>query len=314
MRKAYDCIVACILALEIDAGVNLSDGDIYWSFGIREIGIRKDHNLVSNSHSKIEEKLIEELGVPVLYRSDIASNFSVKEYLISKIRDEKMILMLDSKYLKYRNLFLNNPGVYHYIWPKEYSVHDGKVYIVDLYIPNDDSNTVECWVEIDELIRAWDEVHNRHFIWEKSYYRYDLLTKNNAEVVKDTIRYYLNSRNSLGICTDSKREGLSGIEAVYFWVNGLTGKEDLDSLLAQIKTGGFLTIKFYLLQHFIEKSISNEFVSSYKKIIDDWDNLCRMLYIMRLRRKADFFEGFKKEAIKLLDKEQKLLKCISEVI
>lgn len=304
MRKAYDCLVSCLIAAEDRFGNNVSESEVFWFFGDRKVYLN-DEEFASDSHLKMEH--IMEQGLMKLYnRNDLPTDCTLEEYIMSKTENGVVLLEMDSTLLKYRSIYSHNMGVLHYVCLTGYNSETNKAYIKDWFVPNDDNEPFEGWVDFSELKEAWNATGNLHFLMNEALFVGDRITNDIRQVVLVTIENYLNPEKAGESCW--------GIEAADNWIKRLSPEEDWDRALTDLRVKGFLTLKIYMWKFFTDNLKDCVAVDNYRRIIEEWDKLCMMIVYMKMRRKASALDEFKKVALELLDREKEILtEIINEI-
>lgn len=305
MIRGYDCLSVCITYAEHLMKNEIEEYQVYFAFGTRQVEFDSEE-LYSDSHSLMENNL-DMFDIKRLLKRDIETENSAEEYIEKHCNQQNVLIMcLDSCLLKYRNIFLNNARTPHYVCVSKYSKEDKKVYIHDGYIPNDENDPFEGWVDLEELLPAWREANYIHYIWDKSHIKLENVELAIHDTVKETIsRYIFPLKDS---------ELFYGEEAVYEWLNKVSPEDDMDHLLHQLKVRGILTMKYFFLFYLEKNEKTKQLGEQYQRIIEAWEKLCTLLFFMKLRRRTGALDNFKEQAVKLITKEHDLLQQIYEVL
>lgn len=297
MVRGFDCLSACVTYAESRLGNDLDEYKVFFLFGERFVFLLEEDecSLCSNSHRLMEEKL-ESFGIA---GGDFSLETTEPERYIEKCLQEGKFLAvsLRTRFLSYRNIFMNNGMAKHYLCILKYNPETRQVYVYDGYIPNENNIPFEGWLNVGDILPAWESTKYRHLLWEKSQMHLDNLDELVYKSVKKTLINYLNPQKNI-IC---------GEDAVYKWLERLGEHDDVDYLLFQLKINGFLTIKYYLLDYFELELGLHEMMEKYKKILDKWGQICLLLFHMKLKKKSEKLDKVRKMSVELLKEERVLL-------
>ena len=119
------------------------------------------------------------------------------------------------------------------------------------------------------------------------------------EAVKTTISRYLESTED--------EHMIYGEQAALTWLQNISEKDDLQSLIFQIKVTGFLSIKHYLGEYFKSVEGMENYGARYEQIINEWSLICLVLFQMNLKRKYTKLEYVKSRGAELLAMERRML-------
>ncbi len=306
MVRGFDCLSACITYAENKLGNDIDEYKVFFLFGERFVFLLEESDgcsLCSNSH-RLMENGIESYGIDG--GNFDANEMKPEEYIEKCLSEGKFIAVsLRTSFLKYRSIFMNNGMAKHYLCILKYDSGKRKAYVYDAYIPNENNSPFEGWLDIDEILPAWESTKYRHLLWTKSELHVKDLDEIVYKAVKKTIIDYLQPEKNL-IC---------GEEAVYQWLGRLGEHDDIDYLLFQVKINGFLTIKYYLLDYFDLELGMRETAVEYKKIIDKWGQICLLLFRMKLKKQVEKLQKVKRLSEALLQEERILLeKTFDEIL
>lgn len=301
MVRGFDCLSACVTYAENRLGNDLDEYKVFFLFGERFVFLLEEEggcSLCSNSHRLLENEL-ESFGI---MGGDFSPDKMEPERYIEKCLEEgKFIAVsLRTRFLIYRNIFMNNGMAKHYLCILKYSAETRKVYVYDGYIPNENNVPFEGWLDINDILPAWENTGYRHLLWENSKIHLENIDELVYKSVNKTIINYLNPQKNF----------LCGEDAVYKWLERLGEHDDIDYLLFQLKINGFLTIKYYLLDYFEKELGLCKVAQTYKKVIDKWDQICLLLFHMKLKKKREKLEIVRKMSVELLQEERQILEEI----
>lgn len=305
MVRGFDCLSACITYAENSLGNDIDEYNVFFLFGERFVFLLEEEDgcsLCSNSHRLMENgtEFFEIDG-----ENFDPSTMKPEEYIEKCVNDGKFLAVsLRTRFLKYRNIFMNNGMAKHYLCILKYCADKRQVYVYDAYVPNENNTPFEGWLDIDEILPAWESTDYRHLLWTEAKLHIEGMDEVVYKAVKKTIANYLQPEKNL----------LCGEEAVYKWLSRLGEHDDIDYLLFQVKINGFLTIKYYLLDYFDNKLGMHDLAAEYKNTIDKWGQICLLLFRMKLKKQVDKLEKVRTLSEELLKEERIILEKINNNI
>lgn len=307
MLKGSDCLSICLTNAEEFFGNLKNDYEIYFSFGKRKVMLDKEKNyLFANSHSAMEDNL-ENKGIHRFDEKEFDTT-TPQEFIKKRLSEKKvLIISMKSNLLHYRSFFANNGIVDHYLLVTDYS-DDGKIYVVDGYSPNEFDDGMEGWIEIDEVMAAWEACRCKCFVIERPVFNEIQGNMNISSAVLETITSYLSG--------EPNEKFSYGEKAIREWLKEISERDDLQQLIYQIKITGFLSIKQYLYDFLQGNKQLEGCAIEYKAIINGWQKICLLLFQMNLKKRYNRFDYIKTAGNELIDKEHELLiqikKCFGE--
>lgn len=307
LYPGYDCLSACITNAGRFFGYNYIDEDVYFWAGDRTIFFdrKKENNIYSNSHKTIVKKL-KHIGMNLSNRNDMGTD-NVLNYLCNCFKEGYIVIVFTSiGNLNYRDIYLDNISAGHYICLTNYDEKMKKIYILDAFIPNENSQVFQGWVAADSIISAWKEKEYMHYIVNQFNLFDDVIVDEARENFKKTIYNYLEiSSNDIKFI---------GNKAVAEFLNGITISDDLRNVVMQIKIYGITTCKRYILAMLKREKNLITAIEPYKKIINGWDMFCLMLFKMHISGRRERLRDNINFAKKLCEQEYDMLSKIVDTL
>lgn len=286
-RKSYctfqglECLNSCIYNYLKNDDINITQSDIFfygggfdirysWSNGIHKIKSKQyQANLpfIKNCLKKsINDNMIESIEGEML-------GFIQKKILDGK----KIILNVSSSNLQYNKAFDRGKIVQHYINLIGLDTQNKLVKISDGCAPVVGGGCFEDWLNIDEIIENW-QLMNGHYI-ELHYDKIDVdeIKHRAYDNMKNGIKKYIHKDKAIF------RTHLNGYQTIvrlfedigemlqYNMENSLNIIRNINE---QLKIGGYLNSKRFLLEKMKEIKCDEELVSAYETIIKEYDMIC----------------------------------------
>lgn len=305
LQTGYDCLSVCVTNSCRRYGGDFFDEELYFSSGVGEICFDKSRKvLFSNLHGLLKEK-IKKAGVKQLCEKNIEQGKPCR-YLRRFIRNGNIIVLcVQTGALTYRNIYFQNYSIGHYICLSNYSEESNKFYVLDGFIPNDDTSVFEGWVGADEILRAWKETGYVHYIFSDNKTIVDV-SKNYVNLnFEKTVEHYLDSYTLNDIVTGEK--------AITEFIKQLTLENNFENVVNQLKIFGFITCKRYILVMLKKSNNLQEMVDDYENIVNSWDTFCLKLFKMYITNRYGELDSTLLFAEEIIRKEHdvliKITKC-----
>lgn len=305
ITAGFDCLSACISNVELLFGNQVRDEDVFFFVGERNLYYDNEKQLLyTDSHECIKQWL-ERHHILVENKKKFQHESPIGYIRKKLLLNKKIVLCVKTECLNYRSIFLDNLPTNHYIVVCDCDIITGKLYVIDGFIPNNDSEFFSGWVNAKEIVNAWEKTECSHYCFERSVFKETIsLRKSSKMNFEATVSSYLLNNN-----TDCVVSGEAAIEC---FVNSLTEDSDFENKINQMKVFGFTTIKRYVCKCIKEDSRLYLFFRDYLEIVESWDVFCLMLFKFYITKRYNGLEKIKIFAKELITREHELISDIDK--
>lgn len=251
------------------------------------------------------------------YEKKNVSIFKNKEqFLLECLRDNRYVsIKVESRFLDYSAALRQTEDVPHCINPLEIDSINRKIYIADGDIPTLSPSVFEGWVGLDMVLNAWKMQGYEYFILNKTRrISIDKVMNDTLYGAIEAIAEYIEG----GTDMYGRAYGCKAIKDAFLLISHLYDKSDLENFNTvvrnfnfQMKTGGFIAEKYFLLQLIERITLSPDLVDRFRSSIYDWNNCCLLLIKLGMTKKRAFLTRILEKVNHVLMNE---IECLKDIL
>lgn len=316
VKQSFECLNGCLTGYLNLAGYDLEACDIFFGGGGYHLCLIKGEGQFRSNLASANYRFMKKHDI--FYKKGNVSFFkNRKKYICDSIENDRYLsIRVEAECLDYCKALQHTEGASHYINLLAFDEKRNNVYIADGDIPTLKPSVFQGWVDMEMILCAWKKQNCEYHIWEL-----EQLFLQEDEVKRDTI---IGAVEALGEYTEGGVDlygmpfGQTAVRELFMFLKEIfeNGFKDFNivsrNLNYQMKTGGFIGEKYFLLQLIERELKGDEIVKEYETMIHEWNTCCLMLVKLGIYQEDDLMDRLYERASGVLERELLCMKKIKQ--
>ncbi|MCI8371892.1 MAG: hypothetical protein HFI75_05775 [Lachnospiraceae bacterium] len=284
---SYECLNASLFNFMKFCGKSINCSDLYFSVDVNGISACENMFLYQSDIHQ-EGEFLKQNHIDYLY--GCCWN-DVEKFLEENVVGSNMLaIFVMSRCLNYSGWFQHSGNSGHFV--NVIGMRKGSFYISDGYVLSNEEKFFEGWIESEQLLKAWRGKNNQYIIYRNKFeniYEKILIEKASIRLVTILKSY------SKGGLVNEDYFGFEVIKKIFYNIALILEDKEkciniIYAVVHHLRWGGFLTIKYFLIDKLKALKINRNYISEYENIMETWNSICMALIKVGIKPDKQAFQ------------------------